>query len=197
MQQNWPVVCACDQLRYEGEKSVLLHQTPRPGHNRQRDFILLQLEHGDERRVVHAHCGGAVHCHYLVTAPGEIKHKSLTLSPVSARDDGIQETIASYRCQISLNLLEASVKVRRCSRHNGFNEEGLLAVTLLIAPYDAEAPAFIVGFLQDNVTAPVQLTARTRAESELQLSCKGTELRRTEGGSTSAIPATESTVASS
>lgn len=60
--------------------------------------------------------------------------------------------------------------MRRRSRHNGFNEEGLLAVTLLVAPYDAEAPALVVGFLQDNVTAPVQLTARTRAESELPLS---------------------------
>lgn len=64
------------------------------------------------------------------------------------------------------NLLEASVKVSRCTRHNGFDEERLLAVALLIAPDDTEAPALVVGLLQDDVPAPVHVTETTKAESE-------------------------------
>lgn len=151
---------------------VLLHKTPRPGHHSQCDFILLQLEHGDEGRVVHAHCCGSVHRHYLITAPGENhKHHQREVWCVKS-DDRIQELITSYGSQIGLNLLEASVKVSRCSRHDGFDEERLLAVALLIAPHDAEAPALVVGLLQDDVPAPVHVTATTRAASELALSHK-------------------------
>lgn len=101
---------------------VLLHKTPRPGHHSQCDFILLQLQHGDERRVVHPHCCGSVYRHYLITT------------------------------------LEASVKMSRRARHNGFDEERLLAVALFIAPDNTEAPALVVGLLQDDVPAPVHVT---------------------------------------
>lgn len=100
----------------------MLHQTPGPGHHGQRDFVLLQLEHGDERRVVHSHRCGSVHRHDLITA------------------------------------LESSVKVSGGTRHDGFDEERLLAVALLVAPHDAEAPALVVGLLQDDVPAPVHVT---------------------------------------
>lgn len=60
---------------------------------------------------------------------------------------------------VGLNSLETPIKVSRCPRHDGFYEEGLLlTVALLIASYDAEAPALIVGLLQDNVPAPVHVT---------------------------------------
>jgi len=51
-------------------RCVVLHKTPGPGHHSQCDFVLLQLQHGDERGVVHSHCGGSIHCHNLITAPG-------------------------------------------------------------------------------------------------------------------------------
>lgn len=54
--------------------------------------------------------------------------------------------------------LEASIKVSWCSRHYGFNEEGLLATTLLISSHDTEAPAFTVGLHQHNITTPVDVT---------------------------------------
>lgn len=69
--------------------------------------------------------------------------------------------------QSGINSLEASVKVSRCTRHNGFDEERLLAVALLIASDDTEAPALVVGLLQNNVTAPVHLTEMTKVESEI------------------------------
>lgn len=71
-----------------------------------------------------------------------------------------------------VNLLEASIKVSRCSRHDGFDEERLLPVALLITPYDAEAPALVVGLLQDDVSAPVHVTEETSHESESALSHK-------------------------
>lgn len=85
LQQNRAMTCAFHQPRCES-KSVLLHKTPRPGNHSQGDFILLQLEHGDERRVVHSHCCGSVHCHYLITAPGQ-NHRPLLQSLVSADND--------------------------------------------------------------------------------------------------------------
>ena len=54
----------------------------------------------------------------------------------------------------------------RRTRHNGFDEERLLAVALLIAPDDAEAPALVVGLLQDDVSTPVHVTEKIKAESE-------------------------------
>lgn len=98
--------------------------------------------------------------------------------------------------QIGLNLLEASVEVSRCTRHNGFDVERLLAVALLIAPDDAEAPALAVGLLQDDVSAPVHVAETTRTEWE----CIHAEERDASGHSrcsTSAIPASESTAVSS
>lgn len=142
-------------------KCVLLHKTPGPGHHSQCDFVLLQLEHGDERRVVHSYCCGSIHRHYLITAPGE-NHRPLTWSLASESDDRIQQLITSYGSQIGVNLLEASIKVSRRTRHNGFDEERLLAVALLIAPDDTEAPALIVGLLQDDVPAPVHVTETTQ-----------------------------------
>lgn len=62
---------------------------------------------------------------------------------------------------VGRNLLEASVKVSRCTRHNGFDEERLLAVALLVAADDTEAPALVVGLLQDDVPAPVHGTETT------------------------------------
>ena len=56
-----------------------------------------------------------------------------------------------------MDLLEASVKVSRRTRHYGFDEERLLAVALLIAADDTEAPALVVGLLQDDVSAPVHV----------------------------------------
>lgn len=64
---------------------------------------------------------------------------------------------------LALNLLEASVKVSRCTRHNGFNKEGLLPVALLVATNDTKAPALVVGLLQDDVSAPVHLTEVTNS----------------------------------
>lgn len=61
----------------EANSAVWLHETAGPGHHRQRDFVFLQLEHGDEGGVVHAHRGGAVHRHDLVAAPAG-KHGALT-----------------------------------------------------------------------------------------------------------------------
>lgn len=55
------------------------------------------------------------------------------------------------------NVLEASIKVSRCAGHDGLDEEGLLAATLLVASNDAEAPALIVALLQDDVAAPVHV----------------------------------------
>lgn len=60
--------CACDRLGNEGK----LHKSSGPGNHSQRDFILLQLQHGDEGRVVHSHRRGTVHCHYLIAAPAQI-----------------------------------------------------------------------------------------------------------------------------
>lgn len=70
---------------------------------------------------------------------------------------------AGGRGQSGVNLLEASVKVSGCTRHDGFDEERLLAVALLVAPDDAEAPALIVGLVQDDVPAPVHVTATVRS----------------------------------
>lgn len=53
----------------------------------------------------------------------------------------------------------------RRTRHNGFNEERLLAVALLVASHYTEAPALVVSLLQDDVPAPVHVTEMTRAES--------------------------------
>lgn len=58
------------------------------------------------------------------------------------------------------NVLQAPVEVRRRAWNNGFDEERLLATALLVAPHDAEAPALIVGLLQDDVPAPVEVTGR-------------------------------------
>lgn len=60
------------------------------------------------------------------------------------------------------NLLEPSIKVSGGTRHNGFDEEGLLTVALLIAPDDTEAPALVVGLLQDDVPAPVHVAEGKR-----------------------------------
>lgn len=58
------------------------------------------------------------------------------------------------------DVLQAPVEVRGCAWDNGFDEERLLAVALLVAPHDAEAPAVVVGLLQDNVPAPVEMAGR-------------------------------------
>lgn len=48
--------------------------------------------------------------------------------------------------------------MRGCAWNNGFDEKRLLAVALLVAPHDAKAPAVVVGLLQDDVPAPVEMT---------------------------------------
>lgn len=53
----------------------MLHKSSRPGNDSQRNFILLQLQHGDEGRVVHSHRRGAVHCHDLIAAPAQINQR--------------------------------------------------------------------------------------------------------------------------
>lgn len=58
------------------------------------------------------------------------------------------------------DVLQAPVEVRRRAWDNGFDEERLLAVALLVAPHNAEAPAVVVGLLQDNVPAPVEMAGR-------------------------------------
>lgn len=59
------------------------------------------------------------------------------------------------------------------TRHDGFNEEWLLAVALLVAPDDAETPALVVGLMQDDVPAPVHVAAGEKIkESAHKLSCK-------------------------
>lgn len=77
--------------------------------------------------------------------------------------------MSCYGCQTGVDSLKASVKVSRCTRHDGFDEEGLLAVALLVASDDTEAPALIVGLLQDDVPAPVHWTGMTKTESEVSL----------------------------
>lgn len=73
---------------------------------------------------------------------------------------------------MELNSLEASVEVSRGPRHDGFDEERLLAVALLVTPDDTEAPALVVGLLQDDVPAPVHGTETTRAELEFTFTPK-------------------------
>lgn len=75
---------------------------------------------------------------------------------------GQRGRITSYGRQVGFNLLEASIKVSRCTRHNGFDEERLLAVALLVAPHYTEAPALIVSLLQDDVPAPVHVAETTK-----------------------------------
>lgn len=146
MQQNRVTICA-------SEKCVWLNQTPRPGHHCQRDFILLQLEHWDEGGVVHSHCCGSVHCHYLIAAPAE-SHRSVSTEPPACE---WWQTSAEW----SFDLLEASIKMSRCTRHDGFDEERLLAVALLVATHNTEAPALIIGLLQHDVPAPMHMTETT------------------------------------
>lgn len=95
-------------------------------------------------------------------------------------------------------LLEASVKVRRRSRHNRLNEEGLLAAALLVAPHDAEAPALVVSLLQDDVATPVHV-AETRRHSMRITVPEGGGWREasTEERATWAARASESTAESS
>lgn len=54
----------------------------------------------------------------------------------------------------------------RRSRHDGLDEEGLLAPALLVAPHDAESPALVVGLLQDDVAAPVHVAETERTLDE-------------------------------
>lgn len=61
-------VHSCEDLLQGGRE--WLHQAARPGHHTQRDFILLQLQHGDERGVVHSHSRSSVHRHDLIATPG-------------------------------------------------------------------------------------------------------------------------------
>lgn len=85
MQLNRARICVCykqlkrviERKESEWGRRVLLHKTPWPRHHSQCDFILLQLEHGDERGVVHSYCCGSVHRHNLITAPGG-NHTPLT-----------------------------------------------------------------------------------------------------------------------
>lgn len=131
----------------------MLHKSSRPGNHSQRDFILLQLQHGDERGVVHSHRAGAVHCHDLVAAPAQIKRGQLRWRLSRA---------SGWRCDagVGYDVLQASVEVRRRARDYGFDEERLLAVALLVSPHNAEAPAVVVGLLQDDVPAPVEVTGQ-------------------------------------
>lgn len=57
------------------------------------------------------------------------------------------------------NLLEAAIVVGGGAENDGLDEEGLVAVGLLVAPHDAEAPAARVAPPQDNLVAAVQVTA--------------------------------------
>lgn len=59
-----------------------------------------------------------------------------------------------------VGLLETSVEVSGCTRHYGFDEERLLAVTFFIASNNTEAPALVVGLVQDNVSTPVHVTEK-------------------------------------
>lgn len=67
-----------------------------------------------------------------------------------------------WGCDVTADhhILQAPVKVRRRAWNNSFDEERLLAVALFVAPHDAEAPAVVVGLLQDDVPAPVEMTKR-------------------------------------
>lgn len=73
-------------------------------------------------------------------------------------EDRTEEGVTSYWSQSQVNLLQASVKVSRCPRHDGFDKERLLTVTLLVASDNTEAPALVVGLVQDNVTTPMHVT---------------------------------------
>lgn len=177
--------------RRAGEDGVRLNETSGPGHDCQRDLILLQLEHGDERRVVHSHRCGSIHCHYLITTPGQRQR------PLPWRHDHRpQEPVTTRAGQPGLNLLEAPVEVSRRARHNGFDEERLLAVALLVAPDDTEAPALVVGLLQDDVPAPVHVADTVGSQLRHSKTNRIHLFRCAEGGSTWVIPASGSTAAS-
>lgn len=167
-----------------------LNETSGPGHDCQRDLILLQLEHWDERGVVHSHRCGSIHCHYLIATPGQ-KQRLLPW-----RHDRLQELLTTHASQPGLNLLEAPVEVSGRTRHNGFDEERLLAVALLVAPDDTEAPALVVGLLQDDVPAPVHVAETVGSELRHSKTNRIHLYRSAEGGSTWVIPASESTAAS-
>lgn len=81
-------------------------------------------------------------------------HRSVSTEPPAC---GWWQTSAEW----SFDLLEASVKVSRRTRHDGFDEERLLAVALLVATHNTEAPAVIVGLLQHDVPAPMHVTETT------------------------------------
>ena len=75
--------------------------------------------------------------------------------------------------------LEASIVVRGCAEDDGLDEERLVAVALLVAPDDAEAPAARVAPPQYNLVAAVQVAARKEPRAEWRRGWKGsTELRR-------------------
>ena len=71
-------------------------------------------------------------------------------------------TALKQRATVVMYLLEAPVEVSGRAGHDGFNEEGLLAVALFVAPHYAEAPAVVVGLQQDDVPAPVHVTGMTK-----------------------------------
>ncbi|KAA8588798.1 hypothetical protein FQN60_010143 [Etheostoma spectabile] len=190
----WPVICLNKRTRrsihklLEWENNRLYHKLGLHWKLSKRKCessnMMEYLEHGDERGVVHSHCCGSVHRHNLITAPGR---EPQTINVESKSDKRMQELIPECGCQTGLNLLEASIKVSRCTRHNGFDEERLLAVALLVATDDTKAPALVVGLLQDNVPAPVHGTERTRAElylgSPSQRVHSGVQLRASSRGS--------------
>lgn len=106
---------------------------------------------------------------WLRSPPRSHLHTCREPQIISTKSEWWQNTGADY-ITWGLNLLEASVKVSRRTRHNGFDEERLLAVALLIAPDDAEAPALVVGLLQDDVPAPVHVTETTKGRVRVRLS---------------------------
>lgn len=62
--------------------------------------------------------------------------------------------------------LEAAVVVRRRAEDDGLDEERLVAVALLVAPNDAEAPAAWVAPSQYNLMTTVQVAVREEQGAE-------------------------------
>ena len=58
------------------------------------------------------------------------------------------------------HLLEAAIIVCRCTKDNGLDKEGLVAMVFFITPDDAEAPAARVAPAQYNLMVTVEVAGR-------------------------------------
>lgn len=154
MQQNKLTVYACDQFGNEDEGNVLSY-TRVPGQETTVSVTLF-------------FCSFSMGMREELFIPTVVAPFTATISSphllrsTTDNEHGQSAGGFGWRCDMraDYNVLQAPVEVRRRAWNNGFDEERLLATALLVAPHDAEAPALIVGLLQDDVPAPVEVTRR-------------------------------------